>query len=117
GVQTCALPILEKVKKGAKKAWKWFRRLRYTGMAMSVLSTFAVPILIAVFLFFFVIAPLMTIILPAGAYVALGGDDENTEQVDKDNETDKEEEKKDSGGEGEGVIDAKSEKAIKKGSK
>src|SRR5699024_10099193 len=108
---------VEKVKKGAKKAWKWFRRLRYTGMAMSVLSTFAVPILIAVFLFFFVIAPLMTIILPAGEYVALGGDDENTEQVDKDKEKDKKEEKKDSGGDGEGVIDAKSDKEFKKGSK
>src|SRR5699024_10132350 len=108
---------VEKVKKGAKKAWKWFRRLRYTGMAMSVLSTFAVPILIAVFLFFFVIAPLMTIILPAGAYVALGGDYENTEQVDIDKEKDKKEEKKESGGDGEGVIDAKASKECKKGSK
>lgn len=104
------------VKNGAKRAWKWFRRLRYTGYALSFLSAFAVPIMIGLFLFFFVVAPLMLIVLPSGAYVALGGDDENTEEVDDDKENKKDDDKDDDK-QGEGKVDKQSKKEFVKGHK
>ena len=98
----------------AKRAWKWFRRLRNTGAVMSFLTTFAVPILVSVLLFIFVVIPFTVVLLPTGTFVALddGGKEETEEVV----EEDKGKEEKKSKGSGGGKINAKSDKEFMKGS-
>lgn len=99
--------------KTAKKGWKWFRRARRTGYLVSILSSLAVPLLILFVVLFLVAGPIMAIILPSGAYVALEGSDGSTETSQKADDS------KDSGkvrNNGDGAVLTQTEKELIKGS-
>lgn len=100
--------------------WKGIKKARTAGTVGSFIGAFYIPILVTLFLMFFVVLPVMVIVLPAGAMVVLTDDEpdgERTEVVaDKKEKKDKKKKDSSSGGGG-GKIDAKTKKELVEGSK
>src|SRR5699024_6173237 len=100
-----------RVKDAAKKSWKWLRRLRHAGMALSFVSAFAIPIIIIGLLFVFVVVPLTVVMLPTGVYVAIDDGEDDGDSGSGGNE------KEEHTGKGRGgLIDAETDEEFMEGS-